>query len=347
MPTILIPCLLTEAYTLQTKTTIDRAEKSPTSVEHPTVRAAAAIPDLLRGGDSGVADPNTEVAEQGHSEDGDHSEPQSDVDTEASSDSDREDEERPRANASGNLAALGEQALTRTIYELQDMGLRLGDLAEFMKRKSGPLSPSKHDAVPRARTAEGSQSIVNWAGGYFQHPSNVERSASGMEGLTLPWYAAMSQNFVMGFPTAGFKTYLLFWSESAMEVAAISGSFKDKVNIFLYLPKSKEIAAARSKNRGREKGTRQYWRSMGHSAAGSRIYEHTDGCNAQPIPRGLPTFRVHRHELGSNHIRWQYDQLAGQKGLMHKGHVYAPDSSSDLIDGACRVNITTILRLPD
>ncbi|KAJ7112524.1 hypothetical protein C8R44DRAFT_741610 [Mycena epipterygia] len=57
----------------------------------------------------------------------------------------------PSQRASDNLAALGEQALARTVYELQDMAPRLGDLAEYMKRKAGPLSTNERKALSHGR----------------------------------------------------------------------------------------------------------------------------------------------------------------------------------------------------
>ncbi|KAJ7094304.1 hypothetical protein C8R44DRAFT_749496 [Mycena epipterygia] len=152
VPVILIPSLLTEAHALQTQTAIYRAgksvvsmEKSATPTECPTVRAAAAVADLLRGDESCVAIPSdgdTDAVES-EAEKGDESD--SDVDTDASSDS--EEEDGPAERAASNLAALGEQVLARTIYELQDFGPKAGDLAEFMKRKSGPLSDAERDAL--------------------------------------------------------------------------------------------------------------------------------------------------------------------------------------------------------
>ncbi|KAJ7027421.1 hypothetical protein C8F04DRAFT_1189549 [Mycena alexandri] len=135
------------AHALQTKTAISRAETSAPSLDRPTVRAAAAVADLLQ-----EHEPTSDDEEDGTPDLENDSD--SDIDTDASSDSDDDSggEEDPRgAAAAGNLAALGEQALARTVYELQEMGPRLGDLAEYMKRKSGPLSTTEQAALSQGR----------------------------------------------------------------------------------------------------------------------------------------------------------------------------------------------------
>ncbi|KAJ7626694.1 hypothetical protein B0H17DRAFT_963315, partial [Mycena rosella] len=134
MPVIPIPVSLTDAHALQTKTAIARAETPAASGERPTVRAAAAIADLLREDDSCDAVP-----------------------LEAEGDTDEEEHKKQRRTATSsrreftNLAALGEQALARTVYELGDVAPRLGDLAEFLQRKSGPLSSSEYNALSSGR----------------------------------------------------------------------------------------------------------------------------------------------------------------------------------------------------
>jgi hypothetical protein len=151
IPAIPIPSSLTEAHALQTKTAIKRAETSATSSERPTVRAAAAVADLFREDESCTA----VNADAGHNKDDvlDGEIEDEDVDTDASSDSgdDDDEEDSARERASGNLAALGEQALARTIYELDEIGPRAGDFAEFLKRKSGPVSAAERECLSRGR----------------------------------------------------------------------------------------------------------------------------------------------------------------------------------------------------
>ncbi|KAJ6537086.1 hypothetical protein B0H19DRAFT_1213716 [Mycena capillaripes] len=76
-----------------------------------------------------------------------------DIDTDASSDSGDDDDEDDSVQdrASVNLAALGEQALARTIYELDEIGPRAGDLAEFLKHRSGPVSAAERECLSRGR----------------------------------------------------------------------------------------------------------------------------------------------------------------------------------------------------
>jgi hypothetical protein len=111
---------------------------------HPTVQAAAAVADLLReDGFPVAAAADDENESEGEVEDKEGS----DVDTDASSDSgdeaDEADDLKEHERASVNVTALGEHALACTIHELDEMGPRMGDLAEFLKRKSGPLSATE------------------------------------------------------------------------------------------------------------------------------------------------------------------------------------------------------------
>ncbi|KAJ7748264.1 hypothetical protein DFH07DRAFT_1036583 [Mycena maculata] len=144
-PAIPIPSSVTETHAPQTKTAIHQAERAAVSEDRPTVRAAAVIADLLCG-DESVAVP---LEEEEAPEDLDSEDAVSvgDVDTDASSDSSDEAAEDPSQRASNNLAILGEQALARTIYELQEVAPRLRDLAEFMKRKAELLLITEHEAL--------------------------------------------------------------------------------------------------------------------------------------------------------------------------------------------------------
>ncbi|KAJ7704282.1 hypothetical protein B0H14DRAFT_3646774, partial [Mycena olivaceomarginata] len=151
-PVIPVPTTLTEAHALQTKTAIKRAEQPATLGPRPTVQAAAAVADLLREDGfpvAAAADDENESEGEVEEEEG------SDVDTDASSDSgeeaDEADDLKENERASVNVAALGEQALARTIHELDEMGPRMGDLAEFLKRKSGPLSATEQKCLSRGR----------------------------------------------------------------------------------------------------------------------------------------------------------------------------------------------------
>ncbi|KAJ6501312.1 hypothetical protein DFH09DRAFT_1102586 [Mycena vulgaris] len=49
--------------------------------------------------------------------------------------------------ASNNQQALGEQALARTLFELDDMGSKFEDLAEFLKNTQGPLPSSARNML--------------------------------------------------------------------------------------------------------------------------------------------------------------------------------------------------------
>ncbi|KAJ7016473.1 hypothetical protein C8F04DRAFT_1406954 [Mycena alexandri] len=119
LPAIPIPDSLTDAHALQTKTAISRAETSAPSLDRPTVRAAAAVADLLQEHKSASDD------EDGKDSPDPENDSDSDIDTDASSDSDDDsdgEEDPGGAAAAGNFAALGEQALARTVYELRRWG---------------------------------------------------------------------------------------------------------------------------------------------------------------------------------------------------------------------------------
>ncbi|KAJ7884021.1 hypothetical protein B0H13DRAFT_2343878 [Mycena leptocephala] len=156
LPAIPIPSSLTEAHALQTRAVIDRATREektadPQGSERPAVRAAAAIADLLREDEACVAGPTKSSEDaMAMNVDAKVNDSDSDVDTDAPSDSDDESEDvndLSTQRAANNLAALREQALAWTIYELQEVAPRLGDLAEYMQRKSGPLSISVLEVV--------------------------------------------------------------------------------------------------------------------------------------------------------------------------------------------------------
>ncbi|KAJ7852641.1 hypothetical protein B0H14DRAFT_2580813 [Mycena olivaceomarginata] len=141
-----VPTQPEEAHALQTRTVIHRA-KTAASEEHPTVRATSAVADILHEENTAIGAGEEEAVPE---EDVDDS--GSNIDTDMSSDSGDEDiEDLSSLCASTNLAALGEQALAWTIYELQDVVPRLGDLAEFMKRKSGPLATNEHLVLVEGR----------------------------------------------------------------------------------------------------------------------------------------------------------------------------------------------------
>ncbi|KAJ7015879.1 hypothetical protein C8F04DRAFT_1363278 [Mycena alexandri] len=116
---------------------------------------AAAVTDLLRNDDS-CHDTVSPEEEEVNEDDSDNES----VDTDASSDSDESDDESDDAPETApqvshrppqNQLALGEQALARTLFELEDMGQKLGDLAEYLKHHPGPLSDSSREEIAQGR----------------------------------------------------------------------------------------------------------------------------------------------------------------------------------------------------
>jgi hypothetical protein len=104
----------------------------PASKDLPTARAAAAIADVLTADESHDSDEEDVAANY------DGSDAES-IASNESSDSDSDD--APLIpSPSMNRMALGEQALSRTVYELEESASKFGDLAKFLKNHEESLS---------------------------------------------------------------------------------------------------------------------------------------------------------------------------------------------------------------
>ncbi|KAJ6582512.1 hypothetical protein DFH09DRAFT_1360400 [Mycena vulgaris] len=146
---------LRKAYALEIQSSITSPPAASVPAELPTARAAAVVADILNGDDSCHDDPREDDVEE---DDGDDSDNES-VATDESSDSGEDDDDEidtqaPETSrvpevpsASNHQQALGEQALARTLFELDDMGSKFGDLAEFLKNTQGPLPSSARNML--------------------------------------------------------------------------------------------------------------------------------------------------------------------------------------------------------
>ncbi|KAF8149274.1 hypothetical protein K438DRAFT_1988905 [Mycena galopus ATCC 62051] len=67
------------------------------------------------------------------------------VATDASSDEDEPEYVFETPTASNNQRALGEQALARASFELEEVGPKFGDIAQFLRNTKGPLSESARE----------------------------------------------------------------------------------------------------------------------------------------------------------------------------------------------------------
>ncbi|KAJ7023953.1 hypothetical protein C8F04DRAFT_1047632 [Mycena alexandri] len=152
IPLISIPQSITQAHALEIQSSPlpPSAATKPSETSRPTLRAAAAVTDILAS-DESCHDPFNPEEEDGNDESDNES-----VATDASSnssDSDDEPEDEPEPQSSQtvpkNQQALGEQALARTLFELDDMGQKFGDLAEFLKHHPGSLSDSSRDLLTK------------------------------------------------------------------------------------------------------------------------------------------------------------------------------------------------------
>ncbi|KAJ7094103.1 hypothetical protein C8R44DRAFT_951908 [Mycena epipterygia] len=147
IPTIPIPTSVTEACALEVHSTMTRPPNTP--VELPTVHAAAIVADLLENDESCRDDSGLD-----DTEDDDCDSDNESVATDASSDSDDSDNEDEDAlpeipSVSNSQQALGEQALSRTFFELDEMASKFRDLAEFLKHNQGSLPDSTRDSLTK------------------------------------------------------------------------------------------------------------------------------------------------------------------------------------------------------
>ncbi|KAJ6573241.1 hypothetical protein B0H10DRAFT_2349038 [Mycena sp. CBHHK59/15] len=140
IPHIPIPLSLADAQALQV--TMLASTVPPKKADLPTSRAAEKIEDILR--DETALDDSLQVEDKLDSEDDDAS-----VATDESSDSDSDSDEEDAVDtfavirATQNVAALGEQAVSRTIYELRDIEPKLGDLGQYLDQRVFGLSPDE------------------------------------------------------------------------------------------------------------------------------------------------------------------------------------------------------------
>ncbi|KAJ7291832.1 hypothetical protein C8J57DRAFT_1492294 [Mycena rebaudengoi] len=145
IPNIPIPVSVADAHVLEVQTAPDvQPPALPTDL--PTVRAAAVVADLLEGDeDCHDADDGQDSSQHGTSTD-------SDDESIASDDSsDSEDEDCVLAILpTQNQSALGEQALSGTLYELEDSAPKYGDLVEFLKNHQTPASDTTSDRLAQA-----------------------------------------------------------------------------------------------------------------------------------------------------------------------------------------------------
>ncbi|KAJ7237959.1 hypothetical protein C8J57DRAFT_1246702 [Mycena rebaudengoi] len=141
LPEIPIPTSVADAHILEANSCGD--VPLPASQDLPTARAAAAIADVL------AADESHDSDEEDVAADYDGSDAES-IASNESSDSDSDD--APLIpSPSMNRMALGEQALSRTVYELEESASKFGDLAEFLKNHEESLSDGDlHDRLLRA-----------------------------------------------------------------------------------------------------------------------------------------------------------------------------------------------------
>jgi hypothetical protein len=169
IPHIPIPQSLADAQALQAAAMLTITIR-PTKAELPTSRAAEKIEDILREDDGCM-----EGDSDGEGADDDAS---GDVATDALSDSESESDEedadvnvtvshfsglptqrlndncfhqcsKRREFAAQNVAALGEQAISRTVFQLREMGSTFANLSEYLDQRVTGLTSDERDEVGR------------------------------------------------------------------------------------------------------------------------------------------------------------------------------------------------------
>ncbi|KAF7378334.1 hypothetical protein MSAN_00259400 [Mycena sanguinolenta] len=135
IPDIPIPRSLADAQSLQS--TILTIKIRPNAPDRPTAKAAQEIQAILQNKDGG---------EGSDEDDGSGEDDNASVATDESSESDSENDELETTNpsrATQNMAALGEQALSRVLFELDDIAPRLADLGTYLDHRVLGLSPEE------------------------------------------------------------------------------------------------------------------------------------------------------------------------------------------------------------
>ncbi|KAJ7845401.1 hypothetical protein B0H14DRAFT_3683866 [Mycena olivaceomarginata] len=149
IPDIPIPRSLADAQSLQS--TMLTIKIRPNAPDLPTAKAAEKIRDILQ--EDGAC--HEDSGERGDEEDGGEEDEDDSVSvrTDAeSSDSDSEDDQSQRTEtfrATQNKAALGEQAVSRAVFDLEDMASRLADLGTYLDHRVVGLNPEESAKVDK------------------------------------------------------------------------------------------------------------------------------------------------------------------------------------------------------
>ncbi|KAF7361089.1 hypothetical protein MSAN_01140100 [Mycena sanguinolenta] len=133
IPDIPIPRSLADAQSLQsTMLTI--------KIRRPTVKAAEEIQAILQKDEACDVD----GGEGGDEDDSSDEDDSASVSTDASSDSENDESKGVNpSRATQNVAALGEQAFSRAMFELDDIAPRLADLGAYLDHRMVGLSPEE------------------------------------------------------------------------------------------------------------------------------------------------------------------------------------------------------------
>ncbi|KAJ6564419.1 hypothetical protein B0H19DRAFT_1258870 [Mycena capillaripes] len=147
VPAIPIPQSLADAQALQA-VAVSTITIHPAKAELPTSHAAEKIEHILRE-DDGCMESNSDGEDAADDDD--------DVATDASSDSESEsdkddgdgDHSKRHAFAAQNVTALGEQPISRTVFQLREMGSTFADLGEYLDQRVTGLSSEECKEIGR------------------------------------------------------------------------------------------------------------------------------------------------------------------------------------------------------
>ncbi|KAJ7064412.1 hypothetical protein B0H15DRAFT_958619 [Mycena belliarum] len=139
IPQIPIPQSLADAQELQSKTFLTITIRP----QLPTTRAAEKVEDILSHVNS------EQDVEQGDDDEDDSAS----VATDASSDSDDDGDDRDTVVATQtaqNIAALGEQAVSRTMFELRELGPKFTELGSYLDYRTTALTSDERDEMGKS-----------------------------------------------------------------------------------------------------------------------------------------------------------------------------------------------------
>ncbi|KAJ7856493.1 hypothetical protein B0H14DRAFT_3136050 [Mycena olivaceomarginata] len=127
----------------------DAGERERNMISEQASRIAALIRDILQEDSAFHKDSSAEADEEDLEDEDDNESVATDASSDSDSEDDSDDDLEPEFRATQNIAALGEQAVARTVFELEDMASRLADLGAYLDHRVTGLSPEESAKVDK------------------------------------------------------------------------------------------------------------------------------------------------------------------------------------------------------